>query len=111
MPRRTLCLIVFIIIALCLLGGAMAQAADSDVRVPILMYHYVSDLPPHADSMRAKLTISPGKFQEEMQYLSDHAYHIISLDQLYNALTQGQALPSKPIVLTFDDGYEDAYTN
>jgi peptidoglycan/xylan/chitin deacetylase (PgdA/CDA1 family) len=44
-----------------------------------------------------------------MQYLKDNSYNIISLYQIYDALTNDAALPPKPIVLTFDDGYEDGY--
>jgi peptidoglycan/xylan/chitin deacetylase (PgdA/CDA1 family) len=99
------------IFGLSLIQGQVARAVGGAIQVPILMYHYVSELPLHADKTRVGLTITPDKFRAEMQYLSDHNYHVISLDQLYNALVQGAALPSKPIVLTFDDGYIDAYTN
>jgi len=78
-------------------------------RVPILMYHYVSELPPNADRYRRDLTVTPDKFVAQMQYLSDAGYHTITLTDLYRYLTQGYPLPEKPIVLTFDDGYWDAY--
>lgn len=81
------------------------------IRVPILMYHYVSDLPPDADDIRKGLTVVPPLFQAHMQYLSDAGFTTISLYELNAALTQGAPLPPKPIVLTFDDGYRDAYTN
>lgn len=79
------------------------------VRVPILMYHHVSDLPSDADRTRKILTVAPDSFRSEMQYLKDNGYTVISLYHLYAALTNGTPLPPKPIVLTFDDGYEDAY--
>lgn len=81
------------------------------IRVPILMYHYVSDLPPDADDIRLGLTVVPPLFQAHMQYLSDAGFTTISLYDLNAALTAGTSLPPKPIVLTFDDGYRDAYTN
>ncbi|MBI1280179.1 MAG: polysaccharide deacetylase family protein [Anaerolineaceae bacterium] len=81
------------------------------LRLPILMYHYVSELPPHADEIRRGLTVTPSIFKSHMQYLHDQGYNTISLYDLYDALTNGKSLPPKSIILTFDDGYEDAYTN
>lgn len=78
-------------------------------RVPILMYHYVSDLPPDADRYRRDLTVSPADFQAQLQYLADAGYHTVTLTDLYLYLTQRYPLPDKPVVLTFDDGYRDAY--
>jgi peptidoglycan/xylan/chitin deacetylase (PgdA/CDA1 family) len=77
--------------------------------VPILMYHYVSELPPDADAYRRDLTVSPDAFEAQLQYLDEAGYHPITLTDLYLYLTEGYPLPEKPIVLTFDDGYRDAY--
>ena len=79
------------------------------VRVPILMYHYVSELPPNPDCYRRDLTVLPENFEAQLQYLAEAGYHTITLTDLYLHLTQGYPLPEKPIVLTFDDGYRDAY--
>jgi len=78
-------------------------------QVPILMYHYVSELPPNADYLRRDLTLSPEKFKTQLQYLADEGYHTITLTDLYLHLKQGYPLPEKPVALTFDDGYRDAY--
>ena len=77
--------------------------------VPILMYHYVSELPPGADRYRRDLTVTPERFEAQLQYLAQAGYHPISLTDLYLNLREGYPLPPKPIVLTFDDGYRDAY--
>ncbi|HVU11879.1 MAG TPA: polysaccharide deacetylase family protein [Phototrophicaceae bacterium] len=82
-----------------------------DLHVPILMYHYVSDLPAKADATRRDLTVTPSEFQAHIAYLAQQGYHTISLYQLDNALLIGAPLPAKPIVLTFDDGYRDDYLN
>jgi peptidoglycan/xylan/chitin deacetylase (PgdA/CDA1 family) len=81
------------------------------IRVPILMYHYVSQLPDDADEYRRDLTILPDVFHAHMEYLFFEGYSTISLYQLDDALRTGTPLPPKPIVLTFDDGYIDHYTN
>ncbi len=78
-------------------------------RAPIFMYHYVSELPPDPDVYRRDLTLAPEKFEAQLQYLADEGYHTITLGDLYLHLKQGYPLPEKPVVLTFDDGYRDAY--
>lgn len=77
--------------------------------VPILMYHHVSELPPDADVYRRDLTVSPKAFDAQLRYLDEAGYHPITLIDLYLNLTEGYPLPEKPVVLTFDDGYRDAY--
>lgn len=81
------------------------------IRVPILMYHYVSELPEDADDIRMGLTVSPSLFRAHMNYLREQGYTTISLYDLDNALLQGTPLPPKPVILTFDDGYLDHYLN
>ena len=78
-------------------------------QVPVLMYHYVSALPPNPDGIRRDLTVSPENFEAQLQYLAEAGYHAITLTDLALHLTQGYPLPEKPIILTFDDGYSDAY--
>ncbi len=77
--------------------------------VPILMYHYVSVPPPDADVYRLDLSVTPAAFEAQMAYLASAGYHPIRLQDLADYLLNGTPLPSKPIVLTFDDGYADNY--
>ena len=72
-------------------------------QVPILCYHQIRDWSP-SDSKTAKDYIVPvEKFREQMKALAASGYHTILPDQLYDYLVKGTALPSKPILLTFDD--------
>ncbi len=106
-----------LLLILTTMGGLKAQGqtlATGDgtlrrIHVPILMYHYVSQLPANADNIRVGLTVSPDQFQAHMNYLKAQGYDTISLYQLDDALMNGTALPPKPIILTFDDGYIDHY--
>lgn len=79
------------------------------VRVPILMYHYVSEPPPGASRLRRDLTVQPDVFEAHLGYLRDAGYTSISLEDLYWHLMTGRSLPDKPIVITFDDCYRDNY--
>ncbi len=81
------------------------------LHVPILMYHYVSELPPDADIYRRDLTVTPERFEAQLSYLQEQGYTSVTLSDIYEALALGKPLPARPIVLTFDDGYKDAYTH
>ncbi len=114
--------VMVIVSAVLLMTGITTSASYSTVqpeqgstlrrlRLPILMYHYVSELPRDADDIRIGLTVTPAIFKTHMQYLHDQGYTTVSLYDLYDALTKGTLLPPKSVILTFDDGYIDAYTN
>lgn len=83
---------------------------DRAITVPILMYHHVSSAPP-ATQLNYGLTVTDANFADQLSYLARHGYHIVTLRQLFGALYEHQALPRSPIVLTFDDGYLDNYTD
>ncbi len=93
---------------------SQTSIADGTLRriyVPILMYHYVGPLPEDADRYRTELTVSAQRFREHIEFLVSQGYSSTSLYEVNNALLTGAPLPPKPIVLTFDDGYTDHYTN
>lgn len=86
-------------------------AAIARVRVPILMYHHISDNSrwPN-DARKQRLTVQPEQFAEQLDYLQRTGYTTITLDDLVAALHAKASLPDKPVILTFDDGYQDFYT-
>ncbi len=86
-------------------------SSGRSVNVPILYYHYIGENPDPKDVMRDGLSISPDKFQEQMSFLSESGYTTLTFDTLYAVLKGEATLPSKPIILTFDDGYIDFYVN
>jgi peptidoglycan/xylan/chitin deacetylase (PgdA/CDA1 family) len=94
--------------------AASQPTPDGDVRtahVPILMYHYLSVPPPDADRVRLDLSVTPDLFAAHLDAIQQAGYTPISLYTLLDHLTHGVPLPEKPMVLTFDDGYRDNYTN
>lgn len=90
-------------------GAAVVhRAADVKYSVPegvsVLMYHMIGNEPGNAAIMtEANLRI-------QMNYLRDHGYHPITMQELYDYVTKGAPLPEKPVCITFDDGYLDSYT-
>jgi peptidoglycan/xylan/chitin deacetylase (PgdA/CDA1 family) len=92
--------------------GKMGTNAEIIARkqVPVLCYHQIRDWRAK-DSKTAKDYIVPiASFKEKIKMLADSGYHTILPDQLYDYLTTGAALPSKPIMLTFDDTDLDQFT-
>ncbi len=98
---------------LLIISSASAQSAAAIMarkQVPIVCYHQIRDWTAK-DSKTAKDYIIPVQsFKDHIKLLADSGYHTILPDQLYNYLTKGTALPSKPIMLTFDDTDEDQFT-
>ncbi len=80
-----------------------------EMRVPVLMYHYISIPPPDADAIRLDLSVTPQAFDEQMAFLVSNGYHTVRVADVVEHLRSGAPLPEKPIVLTFDDGYADNY--
>jgi len=82
---------------------------DGVIRVPVLMYHYIRINPVASDRLGYNLSITPADFAAQMEWIVTNGFHTIFPSELTAAITQGAPLPTKPIVLTFDDGYRDFY--
>ena len=82
----------------------VSQGPDA-VKVPILMYHHVEVAP-----IVSNFRVSASKFEDELRLLHDWGYTTITTTMLVNAIQQGAELPPRPIILTFDDAWEDNYT-
>jgi len=99
-------------------GGTTATAAAQPATtpalaqrtaVPVLMYHVIAA--PPAGAPFPGLYVPPEEFQQQMTALSDAGWHAVTQDQLMAHWKTGASLGSgKPIVLTFDNGYQSQYT-
>jgi peptidoglycan/xylan/chitin deacetylase (PgdA/CDA1 family) len=77
--------------------------------VPILMYHVVGTAP--AGAPFPGLYVRRADFARQLSWLRAHGYHAVSLLRVYDYWKRGYALPQRPVVLTFDDGYPEDFTN
>ena len=77
-------------------------------RTIILMYHIIDN---SRDASEEKYCCSVKNFEQQMQYLRHSEYLPISLDNYVSSLHSKSQLPDKPIIITFDDGFEDFYRN
>jgi peptidoglycan/xylan/chitin deacetylase (PgdA/CDA1 family) len=90
------------------------QAAEAEARpmlpapravdVPILVYHHV--LPGRGSSL---LFVSPEGFEQQLKYLRDNGYRTVTFGDLADCLEYGAVLPERPVILSFDDGWENQY--
>jgi peptidoglycan/xylan/chitin deacetylase (PgdA/CDA1 family) len=85
--------------------------AKRSARIPILMFHHIAVPAPGTDAVGVDLTVPPQVFEAEIKFLFDRGFHTIHLTDVANYLLEGESLPPKPIVITFDDGYDDNYIN
>ncbi len=67
--------------------------------VPVMMYHHVS---PAA----GMITCSPENFEDQLRWLRRHGYTSLTTNQFASHL-EGQPVPAKSVLITFDDGYLD----
>lgn len=86
---------------------ATPDGVQRTARVPILMYHRITDLPENASASDRDYKIPPAQFEEQLRYLRDNGYQSIRLYDLNRYLQGGDPLPEKAVILTFDDGYRD----
>ncbi len=72
---------------------------------PVLMYHHID-----GNWRESKLSVSPESFAKQMAFFKKHGFRVLSLGEYVRMLKNGERVPRKSAVITFDDGYEDNYT-
>ena len=83
----------------------------SILHIPILMYHSVAEVSERGKKIRGTnpaYCLSVKQFREQMECLSQNGYKTLHLDELLDIKAR---VPQKSLVITFDDGWADNYTN
>jgi peptidoglycan/xylan/chitin deacetylase (PgdA/CDA1 family) len=77
-------------------------------KIPILMYHSISSF---ASPRFRPNIVTPEAFEDQLTYLEESGYNSVTVSQFVQAMGKGGCtLPPRPVLLTFDDGYADFYT-
>ncbi len=66
-------------------------------QVPVLCYHRIEN------GRNDDYTVTPATFDAHMKVLADSGYHSVSPEQYYDYLVYNKELPTKPVIITFDD--------
>ncbi len=107
---------VFFLVALCAASlfvlakekslPAIAEETD-DIKLPVLMYHQVLDEP----KKLGKYVISPQELESDLRLIRELGFETVTVSELIAYCNGKGPLPKKPIILTFDDGYQTDYKN
>lgn len=87
-------------------SAAAVSDARNKINLPILMYHGITD----ESSSVSEYVILDKTFENDLKWLGKNGFTTITVKQLADYAEKGSALPDKPVLLTFDDGYANNYT-
>ena len=74
----------------------------------ILSYHEIAD---STETLDNTYTVSAANFAAQMQWLYEHQYHFVSINDILAHRLDHKSLPDKAVLITFDDGYRSVYDN
>lgn len=104
MKEVRICKAIILGVAVLIIGSLIyGLNYDAAAGIPVLNYHKVEN------NVSNPLALSAQDFAEQMEYLYKNGYTTISPDQLLDHLQKNTPLPAKPVLITFDDGYQDNY--
>ncbi|MCL2570031.1 MAG: polysaccharide deacetylase family protein [Firmicutes bacterium] len=80
-------------------GYETKASTDEEITLPIIMYHRV------LNSQKGKYTVSEKQLESDFIALKNAGYETVLMREVIDWIDGKGTLPSKPIVLTFDDGH------
>lgn len=78
--------------------------------IPVLIYHGIRPYYPGITNLVKEFTVPPDVFDEQMKYLRDNGFTVVTFDNVWAYFQTGAPLPAKPVIITLDDGWENQYT-
>lgn len=75
--------------------------------LPVLVYHKIGYSP--KNSALKNLWVKPEKFEKQIEYLNKQGYTTVHFSDILADFKGEKKLPEKPVLITFDDGYENNY--
>lgn len=80
-------------------------APPEPLYLPIVMYHQISN----KYSKLGTYVISANEFERDLKLFTDRGFTTITVCELIDFILKKDRLPEKPIMLTFDDGFQSDY--
>jgi peptidoglycan/xylan/chitin deacetylase (PgdA/CDA1 family) len=88
--------------------GVTSSGATTPQSVPILLYHSISA---EATAAYRPFAVAPTVFAAQMRHLSENGYTTLTVSQWMALRRSGAVLPTRPVLITFDDAFRDVYTD
>jgi peptidoglycan/xylan/chitin deacetylase (PgdA/CDA1 family) len=80
---------------------------NDKIKIPVICYHSINKDP----SGKSSIIISPEKFRQHLKAIKDNGYTTLTMAQFNDYILGDKPIPEKSVLITFDDGYKDNYTN
>jgi biofilm PGA synthesis lipoprotein PgaB len=106
-PLLPLCLAVLSAFSATLSTAVEPTKIDPST-LTIIGYHEITD---SKDALIPAYAVTPQQFSQHMDWLIKNGFHFINVEQLIQAHQGKYHLPTKPVLLTVDDGYQSFYTH
>lgn len=107
--KMTSVLLAFLLVAACtLLEHPVFPASATPkqtMQLPVLMYHHISE----SASRLGDYVISPAQFESDLKFLKKAGYQTVSAQAVLQFVKNGESLPSKAVMITFDDAFLSTY--
>jgi biofilm PGA synthesis lipoprotein PgaB len=87
---------------------AARASTETGAELTVLGYHEITD------PSRARVpsyAVTPTEFVRHMDWLRNHGYRFVAVDDVLSARGGKKPLPQKAVLVTFDDGYQSVYAN
>jgi len=97
--------IVSIIVIIGLFSG-LGVYLDRVYSVPVLMYHNIA-----CGQKQSRLDVNPKSFERQMRFLKEQGYNVLALGDYLQMIKEGKKPQKKSVVITFDDGYRNNYSD